>query len=96
MNAKQRKLIYRILPYAILTGIGICFFARWVLVASVDPNAMQSLKMPKGYQCKLCRGDDQRREPACISDWSGDVAWPSRIGSSGRSRLSAIPVSDEI
>ena len=25
MNAKQRKLIYRILPYAILTGIGICF-----------------------------------------------------------------------
>lgn len=48
MNAKQRKLIYRILPYAILTGIGICFVLPllWVLVASVDPNAMQSLKMP--------------------------------------------------
>ncbi|WP_127591682.1 carbohydrate ABC transporter permease [Paenibacillus lautus] len=48
MNAKQYKLIYRILPYAILTGIGICFVLPllWVLVASVDPNAMQSLKMP--------------------------------------------------
>ncbi|MGG4345463.1 carbohydrate ABC transporter permease [Paenibacillus lautus] len=48
MNAKQRKLTYRILPYAILTGIGICFVLPllWVLVASVDPNAMQSLKMP--------------------------------------------------
>lgn len=48
MNTKQRKLIYRILPYAILTGIGICFVLPllWVLVASVDPNAMQSLKMP--------------------------------------------------
>ncbi|MBT2762369.1 carbohydrate ABC transporter permease [Paenibacillus sp. ISL-20] len=48
MNAKQRKLIYRILPYAILMGIGICFVLPllWVLVASVDPNAMQSLKMP--------------------------------------------------
>ncbi|MFE0555771.1 carbohydrate ABC transporter permease [Paenibacillus sp. NPDC058910] len=48
MNAKQRKLMYRILPYAILTGIGICFVLPllWVLVASVDPNAMQSLKMP--------------------------------------------------
>lgn len=48
MNAKQRKLIYRILPYTILTGIGICFVLPllWVLVASVDPNAMQSLKMP--------------------------------------------------
>jgi len=48
MNAKQRKLVYRILPYAILTGIGICFLLPllWVLVASVDPNAMQSLKMP--------------------------------------------------
>ncbi|MCM3497106.1 carbohydrate ABC transporter permease [Paenibacillus sp. FSL K6-1566] len=48
MNAKQRKLVYRILPYAVLTGIGICFLLPllWVLVASVDPNAMQSLKMP--------------------------------------------------
>ncbi|MDR9854157.1 carbohydrate ABC transporter permease [Paenibacillus sp. VCA1] len=49
MNAKQRKLIYRILPYVILSLIGICFLLPllWVLVASVDPNAMQSLKMPK-------------------------------------------------
>lgn len=49
MNTKQRKLIYRILPYVILTFIGICFLLPllWVLVASVDPNAMQSLKMPK-------------------------------------------------
>ncbi|MEK4358450.1 carbohydrate ABC transporter permease [Paenibacillus sp. FSL M7-1455] len=49
MNTKQRKLIYRILPYVILSLIGICFLLPllWVLVASVDPNAMQSLKMPK-------------------------------------------------
>ncbi len=49
MNAKQRKLIYRILPYVVLSLIGICFLLPllWVLVASVDPNAMQSLKMPK-------------------------------------------------
>lgn len=49
MNTKQRKLIFRILPYVILTFIGICFLLPllWVLVASVDPNAMQSLKMPK-------------------------------------------------
>lgn len=48
MNARQRKLIYRILPYTILTGIGLCFLLPllWVLVASVDPNAMQSLKLP--------------------------------------------------
>ncbi|WP_339324555.1 carbohydrate ABC transporter permease [Paenibacillus sp. FSL W8-0194] len=49
MNAKQRKIIYRILPYVVLSLIGICFLLPllWVLVASVDPNAMQSLKMPK-------------------------------------------------
>lgn len=49
MNTIQRKLIYRILPYAILSFIGICFLLPllWVLVASVDLNAMQSLKMPK-------------------------------------------------
>lgn len=49
MNTKQRQLIYRILPYAILAFIGLCFLLPllWVLVASVDPNAMQSLKMPK-------------------------------------------------
>ncbi|KHF31979.1 Inner membrane ABC transporter permease protein YcjP [Paenibacillus sp. P1XP2] len=49
MNAKQRKLIYRILPYVVLSLIGICFLLPllWVLAASVDPNAMQSLKMPK-------------------------------------------------
>jgi len=49
MNTIQRKLIYRILPYAILSFIGICFLLPllWVLVASVDLNAMQSLRMPK-------------------------------------------------
>ncbi|MEC0239605.1 carbohydrate ABC transporter permease [Paenibacillus dokdonensis] len=49
MNTNQRNLIYRILPYVILSFIGICFLLPllWVLVASVDPNAMQSLKMPK-------------------------------------------------
>ncbi len=49
MNAKQRKIIYRILPYTILTIIGICFVLPllWVVVASVDTNAMQTLKMPQ-------------------------------------------------
>ncbi|WP_248927192.1 carbohydrate ABC transporter permease [Paenibacillus hamazuiensis] len=48
MTANQRKIIYRILPYAMLMFIGICFLLPllWVLVASVDPNAMQSLKLP--------------------------------------------------
>ncbi|UNK17178.1 carbohydrate ABC transporter permease [Paenibacillus sp. N3/727] len=48
MNAKQRKVIYRMMPYTILTLIGICFVLPllWVLVASIDSNAMQSLKMP--------------------------------------------------
>ncbi|WP_422657729.1 carbohydrate ABC transporter permease [Paenibacillus sp. EC2-1] len=48
MNAKQRKVVYRIMPYTILTMIGICFILPllWVLVASVDANAMQSLKLP--------------------------------------------------
>lgn len=48
MNAKQRKMIYRIMPYTILTLIGICFLLPllWVLVASIDSNAMQSLKIP--------------------------------------------------
>lgn len=67
MNAKQRKLIYRILPYAILTGIGICFVLPllWVVVASVDPNAMQSLKMPSkvtgaNYVEVITSGENQR------------------------------------
>lgn len=48
MNAKQRKVFYRVLPYSILGFIGICFILPllWVLVASVDTNAMQSLKVP--------------------------------------------------
>ncbi|WP_054955196.1 carbohydrate ABC transporter permease [Paenibacillus dakarensis] len=48
MNAKQRKVMYRVMPYTILTLIGICFMLPllWVLVASVDANAMQSLKLP--------------------------------------------------
>lgn len=67
MNAKQRKLIYRILPYLILTVIGICFLLPllWVLVASVDPNAMQSLKMPSrltgaNYGDVITNGENQR------------------------------------
>jgi multiple sugar transport system permease protein len=48
MNAKQRKVIYRIMPYTMLTLIGICFLLPllWVLVSSIDSNAMQSLKLP--------------------------------------------------
>ncbi|MFX3631555.1 MAG: carbohydrate ABC transporter permease [Candidatus Pristimantibacillus sp.] len=48
MNTKQLKVTYRILPYTILAFIGICFILPllWVLVASIDPNAMQSLKLP--------------------------------------------------
>ncbi|MFE4574060.1 carbohydrate ABC transporter permease [Paenibacillus chitinolyticus] len=49
MNTSQRKWMYRILPYTILVFIGICFILPllWVLVASVDSNAMQSLKVPE-------------------------------------------------
>lgn len=48
MNAKQRNAVYRIMPYTVLTLIGICFLLPllWVFVASVDSNAMQSLKIP--------------------------------------------------
>ncbi|MNH90450.1 Inner membrane ABC transporter permease protein YcjP [compost metagenome] len=48
MNTIQRKWVYRILPYSILTFIGICFLLPllWVIVASIDSNAMQSLKLP--------------------------------------------------
>ncbi|MBV6713424.1 carbohydrate ABC transporter permease [Paenibacillus chitinolyticus] len=48
MNTSQRKWMYRILPYSILVFIGTCFILPllWVLVASVDSNAMQSLKVP--------------------------------------------------
>ncbi|ANS74588.1 sugar ABC transporter permease [Paenibacillus yonginensis] len=51
MNGQQRKWVYRILPYAILAVIGLCFLLPllWVLVASIDPNAMQSLKMPARF-----------------------------------------------
>ncbi|MFD2611139.1 carbohydrate ABC transporter permease [Paenibacillus gansuensis] len=51
MNAKQRKLVFRILPYAVLTLIGISFLLPllWVLVASVDANALQSLKVPSRF-----------------------------------------------
>lgn len=49
MNTSQRKWMYRVLPYTILVFIGICFILPllWVLVASVDSNAMQSLKVPE-------------------------------------------------
>ncbi|CAH0346491.1 carbohydrate ABC transporter permease [Bacillus sp. CECT 9360] len=44
----SRFKLQRILPYAILTAIGILFLLPllWVLVASVDPNAQQALKSP--------------------------------------------------
>lgn len=67
MNARQRKVIYRILPYAILTLIGVCFLLPllWVLVASVDTNAMQTLKWPHrltglNYRSVLTSGENQR------------------------------------
>jgi multiple sugar transport system permease protein len=48
MNANQLKLVYRIMPYTSLTLIGICFMLPllWVLVSSIDSNAMQSLQLP--------------------------------------------------
>ncbi|QAY65373.1 carbohydrate ABC transporter permease [Paenibacillus protaetiae] len=67
MNSKQRKWIYNILPYTILAIVGICFLLPllWVLVASVDPHAMQSLKMPdrltgNNYVDVLKNPDNQR------------------------------------
>lgn len=67
MNARQRKMVYRILPYAILTLIGVCFLLPllWVLVASVDANAMQTLKWPHrvtglNYRGVLTNGENQR------------------------------------
>lgn len=67
MNAKQQKLIYRVLPYTILALIGLCFVLPllWVLVASVDANAMQSLKMPNritgnNYIDVITNKDNQR------------------------------------
>ncbi|ASS64803.1 MULTISPECIES: carbohydrate ABC transporter permease [unclassified Paenibacillus] len=48
MKRMKRKHAGRMVPYAILAVIGLCFVLplMWVLVASVDPNAMQTLKMP--------------------------------------------------
>lgn len=67
MNAKQRKVIYRMMPYTILTLIGICFVLPllWVLVASIDSNAMQSLKLPTrvtgdNYVEVITSGENQR------------------------------------
>ncbi|CAM3681082.1 carbohydrate ABC transporter permease [Cohnella lubricantis] len=67
MNARQRKVLYRILPYAVLTLIGVCFLLPllWVLVASVDTNAMQTLKWPHrltgmNYQEVMTSGENQR------------------------------------
>ncbi|MFB9328194.1 carbohydrate ABC transporter permease [Paenibacillus aurantiacus] len=67
MNAIQRKWVFRIWPYVILAFIGICFVLPllWVLVASVDSNAMQSLKMPTrltgdNYVSVLTNPDNQR------------------------------------
>jgi multiple sugar transport system permease protein len=67
MSAKQRKWIFQILPYSILALIGVCFLLPllWVLVASVDTNAMQSLKTPthltgNNYVDVLTNKDNQR------------------------------------
>ncbi|GLC31232.1 carbohydrate ABC transporter permease [Clostridium omnivorum] len=50
MNMKWRKRIFgKILPYAILSLIGICFLLPllWVLIASFDSSASQALQIPK-------------------------------------------------
>ncbi|MBJ6363040.1 carbohydrate ABC transporter permease [Paenibacillus sp. GCM10012307] len=49
MNTKQRKLIFHFLPHTVLVLIAISFLLPllWVLVASVDLSAMQSLKIPE-------------------------------------------------
>lgn len=67
MSANQRKWIFQLLPYTILTVIGVCFLLPllWVLVASVDTNAMQSLKAPtqltgNNYVDVLTNKDNQR------------------------------------
>jgi multiple sugar transport system permease protein len=67
MNARQRKVVYRILPYAILSLTGLCFLLPllWVLVASIDTNAMQTLKWPQrmtvmNYRDVLASGENQR------------------------------------
>ncbi|MFJ5621644.1 carbohydrate ABC transporter permease [Peribacillus loiseleuriae] len=45
----SRFKLEKILPYVILTVLGVLFLLPllWVLVASVDPNAQQALKAPK-------------------------------------------------
>lgn len=50
MNMKWRKRIFgKVLPYAILSLIGICFLLPllWVVVASFDSSASQALQIPK-------------------------------------------------
>lgn len=51
MSGSARKWLLRILPYLSLALIGLCFLLPllWVLVASVDLNALQSLKMPQQF-----------------------------------------------
>jgi multiple sugar transport system permease protein len=67
MNARQRKVVYQILPYVILSLIGLCFLLPllWVLVASIDTNAMQTLKWPQrmtgnNYREVLTSSENQR------------------------------------
>jgi multiple sugar transport system permease protein len=67
MNTKQRKMLLHTLPYLILALIGLCFILPllWVLVASIDPNAMQTLKLPSrltgmNYADVLSDGANQR------------------------------------
>lgn len=50
MNMKWRRRVFgKVLPYAILTLIGICFLLPllWVAVASFDSNASQILQIPR-------------------------------------------------
>ncbi|MBB3109730.1 multiple sugar transport system permease protein [Paenibacillus phyllosphaerae] len=67
MNTKHRKWVYQILPYTILTFIGVCFILPllWVLVASVDTNASQTLQAPTritadNYVDVLTNAENQR------------------------------------
>lgn len=50
MKRKSIK-VEKVLPYSILTVIGVLFLLPllWVVVASVDPNANSSIKVPSAF-----------------------------------------------
>ncbi|MDN4522872.1 carbohydrate ABC transporter permease [Fictibacillus fluitans] len=50
MKRKSMK-IEKVLPYSILTVIGVLFLLPllWVVIASVDPNANSSIKLPSAF-----------------------------------------------